>query len=144
MAEDLPTGGTLGWPGRVAVGILRGEAPQVFLAESDAVLGRLLALRLVAVADPADLGADAVAEIRDALVAERWGDAVLTWMSATGEIVDGYPDEEVVTEAELDAQRASMEIRLSPIFRDPGSPRDDPPGRSPGGGAPGDGMAARA
>src|SRR5947208_2742192 len=36
------SGGTLGWPGRVAVGVLHGDTPEVFLAESDAVLSRLL------------------------------------------------------------------------------------------------------
>ncbi|MGH2717133.1 MAG: hypothetical protein ACRDJU_00950 [Actinomycetota bacterium] len=111
--------GSPGWPGRVAVGVLRGEPPQVFLAANDAVLGRLLALRVVAAADPGDLGDDATREIREALVEERWADAVETWMAATGEVVDGYPDEQVVTEAMLDGDRASMEIRLAPIFRDP-------------------------
>ena len=47
---------------------------------------------------------------------QRWADAVTAWMLASGEVLDGYPDEEVVTEEMLDDDRASMEIRLSPIF----------------------------
>jgi len=122
MTADPAAARSPGWPGRVAVGVLRGEPPQVFLATTDAVLGRLLALRVVAGTDPGDLGGDATREIREALVEERWADAVATWMAATGEVVDGYPEEEIVTEAMLDADRASMEIRLAPIFREPGGP----------------------
>lgn len=117
MAEGTSSGSTLGWPGRVAVGVLRGDPPQIFLAGSDAVLGRLLALRLVAQTAPAELG-DALEELREALADERWADAVATWMVATGEVVDAYPDEEVATEESLTAARASWDIRRAPIFRD--------------------------
>jgi hypothetical protein len=110
------SGGTLGWPGRVAVGILHGDTPEVFLAESDAVLGRLLAVRLVGPSRPEDFGPGILEEIRSALLEQRWADAVTAWMLASGEVLDGYPDEEVVTEEMLDDERASMEIRLSPIF----------------------------
>jgi hypothetical protein len=40
------------------------------------------------------------------------------WMQATSEVVDVYPDEEIVTEERLDQDTASMEIRLAPIFED--------------------------
>src|ERR1700737_5004519 len=110
------SGGTLGWPGRVAVGVLHGDTPEVFLAESDAVLGRLLALKLVGRSRPEDIPTDVLDEIRSALLEQRWADAVTTWMLATGEVLDGYPDEEIVTDEMLDDDRASMEIRLSAIF----------------------------
>ena len=116
------SGGTLGWPGRVAVGVLHGDTPEVFLAESDAVLGRLLAVRLVGPSRPEDFAAGVLEEIRSALLEQRWADAVTAWMLATGEVLDGYPDEEIVTEEMLDEDRASMEIRLSPIFRGQGDP----------------------
>ena len=51
-----------------------------------------------------------------ALLEERWADAVVVWMRATGKGLDAYPDEETVTEEMLDSDRASMEICLSPIF----------------------------
>src|SRR3979411_280588 len=92
------SGGTLGWPGRVAVGVLHGDTPEVFLAESDAVLGRLLAVRLVGPSRPEDFSPGVLEEIRSALLEQRWADAVTAWMLATGEVLDGYPDEEVVTE----------------------------------------------
>ena len=110
------SGGSLGWPGRVAVGVLHGDTPEVFLAESDAVLGRLLAVRLVGPSRPEDFAPGVLDEIRSALLEQRWADAVTAWMQASGEVLDGYPDEEVVTEEMLDDERASMEIRLSAIF----------------------------
>jgi hypothetical protein len=42
--------------------------------------------------------------------------AVAQWMDATGTVVDACPDEEVWTEERLDQDRASFEVRVSPIF----------------------------
>jgi hypothetical protein len=117
MASPTSSSSTLGWPGRVAVGVVHGDPPLVYLAESDAVLGRLLALRVVARSQPENLDAADLDEIREALTDQRWADAVATWMRATGDVLDAYPDEEVTTEEMLDAERAAAEIRRSPIFR---------------------------
>lgn len=103
---------------RVAVGLVRGEVPQVFLAENVEVLGRLLALQLVAPTPAAKLG-EAAKSLRQALLDERWGDAVLEWMSATGNVVDGYDDEHVWTADRLEREFADFELRLSPLFQDP-------------------------
>lgn len=108
-----------GWPGRAAVAVTRGDPPQVFLAESDAVLARLVALRLVARTASSSFAVDSdLREIRDALLSDRWGDAVALWMAAPGEFVDAYPDEEIWAAEMLDDERASLEIRLAPIFVD--------------------------
>jgi hypothetical protein len=116
--------------GRAAVAIVRSDPPQVFLAEDDEVLGRVLAIKLVAQTAPAHLGAW-LTEIREALLEERWADAVLAWMSATGEVVDAYPDDRIWTEEQLDAGGAALEIRLSPAFLDSPTtgprPRPRPP-----------------
>jgi len=117
VATAPSSSSTLGWPGRVAVGVVHGDTPLVYLAESDAVLGRLLALRVVARSQPENLDPSDLEEIREALADQRWADAVATWMRATGEVLDAYPDEEVTTEEMLDAGRAAAEIRRSPIFR---------------------------
>lgn len=101
--------------GRAAVAIVRSDPPQVFLAEDAEVLGRVLAVQLVAQTAPQQLGSS-LNEVREALLEERWADAVLAWMSATGEVVDAYPDDLVWTEAELDAAATALEIRLSPVF----------------------------
>jgi hypothetical protein len=103
--------------------IVRGDEPQVFLADSVEVLGRVLAINLVARTSPREISSSAVGAIRDALLDERWADAVTEWMSATGHVVDAYPDEEVWSDARLDAEQASMEIRMARIF-------DDSPGGS--------------
>jgi hypothetical protein len=110
-------GSTIGWPGRVSIAVVRGDPPVALLAENDAVMGRLLALRLVARSRAADLERSGMLEdIRSALLEERWGDAVTMWMQATAEVVDVYPDEEIVTDERLDQDTASMEIRLASIF----------------------------
>lgn len=103
------------WPGNVAVAVTRDEQAQVLLAENADVLSRLVALRWVAQTPPSALG-EQVEAIREALLEERWGDAVFLWMEATGMIVDAYPDEDVWTEERLDQDRASFEIRIAPIF----------------------------
>ena len=117
-----------GWPGRVAVAIVRSDPPQVFLASDQDVLGRVLALQVVAQSRTADLAVEHVRDIRKALLAEEWAEAVSTWIAATGEVVDAYPDEDIWTSDRIDAEVANLEIRMSPIFVGelPPDPRDDP------------------
>lgn len=116
--------GTLGWPGRIAVAVVRGDPTEVFLAESDATLGHLLALRLVCATPAAELEPSGLlGEIRQALADARWGDAVELWMAATGEVVDAYPDEPVVTAEQLAAEGGPAAVRSAPVFG--GVPDDD-------------------
>jgi len=100
----------------VAVAVTRNEPPEVLLAEDEHVLGRLIALRLVAHTRPGALGHQ-LEGIGAALLDERWADAVTHWMEATGTVIDAYPDEEVWTEEQLDQDRASFEVRVAPIFK---------------------------
>ncbi len=107
------------WPGRLAVGVVRGDPPDVFLASSVAVLGRLLALNLVARADPNDFRRQGtLTDVRAALLEERWADALVHWMEATGSVVDGYPDEVVWTDARLDSESTALELRVARVFGD--------------------------
>ena len=98
--------------------MVRGDEPRVFIAENSSVISRLLGLELVATTPPGLIDdATLLAEIRDALLGERWGDALLAWMKATGEVVDVYEGYVPVwTTDELDETRASLEVRMSPIF----------------------------
>ena len=105
------------WPGRVALAIVRSDPPQAFVAADEYLLGRLLALQLVAATPPERLGGY-IDDARDALLEERWADAVVTWMHATGETVDAYPDERLWSDAMLDQESVSMAIRMSRIFDD--------------------------
>jgi hypothetical protein len=36
----------------------------------------------------------------------------------SGIAIDAYPDEVIWSEAALDAERAALEVRISPLFRD--------------------------
>jgi hypothetical protein len=101
---------------RVAYAVVRGDVPQVFIAESEEVLSRVVALHLVAQTSPESRGAEAM---RNALLEERWGDAVFEWMEATGNVVDAYPDEPLWRDADLDAERLMLELQVTPLFRQP-------------------------
>jgi hypothetical protein len=106
-------------PGRVAFAVVHQDPPQVFIAEDEYVLARLVALSVVATTRPESLPShEAVQELRDSLLEERWADAIFSWVEMSGVVVDAYPDEIVWTERALDAERAALEIRMSPLFRD--------------------------
>jgi len=109
--------GTLGWPGRLAIAVLRDDPPRCLAAESDLVLGRVLALELVAATQPGDIEDPVLLDqIRAALTDERWADALVAWMAATGLVVDVYPDEEIWSDESMSRDRVSLEIHVSPIF----------------------------
>ncbi|MEX2254458.1 MAG: hypothetical protein WEC34_03370, partial [Acidimicrobiia bacterium] len=61
---------------------------------------------------------EAAVELRECLLEERWADAIFTWVELSGVAIDAYPDEIVWTESVLDAERATLEIRMAPLFRD--------------------------
>jgi hypothetical protein len=107
-----------GFPWRVAVAIVHTDPPEVLLASNADVLSRLVALKVVAQTDPRDLDQGSLLPIREALLEGRWADAVFEWIEAGNQPVDAYPDEDVWTEARLDEESASLEIRLQRIFDD--------------------------
>lgn len=104
---------------RVAIAILRSDPSEVWVAEDAEVLSRVIALQIVArtpssaIEDPATLG-----ELRDALLEERWGNAVTLWIEHGGDAIDVYDDVEVWTDAALDEEQASLEIRMAPLLSD--------------------------
>ena len=100
-----------------AYAIVKSDPPQLFLADNAQVMSRLIAVKVVAPADPAIFGSFRVSLVRQALLEERWVDAVVTWMDATGVDIDVYEEYVPVwTEEDLNAELASMEIRMSRIF----------------------------
>jgi hypothetical protein len=105
---------------RVAYAVTHEGEPRVFLAEDETVLSRVLAVELVAATSPARLSPADVNVIRHALLEERWADAVAAWIGATGTYVDAYPSERVWSGQQLDEERASLELRVAPIFDDGG------------------------
>lgn len=57
--------------------------------------------------------------IRAALLEERWADAVVEWIDETGTAVDVYEEvPKVWSEDDLDLDKASLEIRMAPVFAD--------------------------
>lgn len=109
-----------GFPWRVAVAIVHSDPPEVLLASNADVLTRLVALKVVAQTDPRELGPGDLSAIREALLDGRWADAVVAWIDAGNQPIDAYPDEDVWTEARLDEESASFEIRMQRIFDDGG------------------------
>ncbi len=102
-------------PGAWAV--VKEETPRIFLAENAAVISRLLALKVVAAEDRSVFDSDALAEVHDHLLHERWAEAVVMWMDATDTYIDVYDEYvQVWTEADLDREVASMAIRTSRLF----------------------------
>ena len=102
---------------RVAVAVLHGEPPTVFIAQNEAVLARVLSLQVVARSLPAELAPSGrLDEIRHALLDERWADALFAWMDVTDSVIDVYPDDWVWTDSQLDQEAATFEIRMAKIF----------------------------
>ncbi len=100
-----------------AVAIVKGDPPQVLLADTAAVMSRLVALHVVAASNPGDFSPEVLAALRTELVEERWADAVVTWMEATGTFIDIYEEYVPVwSEAELGEDLAGFEVRLARIF----------------------------
>ncbi len=107
-------------PAAGAYAVVREDVPKVFVAEDVDVLARVLALHLVG-----QLAAESVRspsrleEMRSALLEERWGDALIAWIEETDIPVDVYDEPlPIWTESALDAEQASMEIRMAPLFRE--------------------------
>ena len=104
----------------VAYAVTHEDEPRVFLAEDESVLSRVLAVELVAATPASMIGGSDLEAIRRALLEERWAEVVAAWIAATGTYVDAYPSERVWSEPQLDEERASLELRVAPIFDDAG------------------------
>jgi len=101
----------------VCCAIVHGDTPDVFLADDLETLHWVLALQLVA-QSRADLFTEGTRTVlRDALLDERWADAVVEWMSATGQAIDVYPSFAVYTADTLPPDLALIELQFTPLFR---------------------------
>lgn len=101
----------------VAYAVVRFDPPEVFLAEDVDVLQRVLALELVADTDPALLTEDGAADLRTALLEERWSDAVLTWMKLSEVAVDVYTFLPVFAARELPSELIGAQLQFKRLFR---------------------------
>mgnify|MGYP005639718561 CR=1 FL=1 len=64
------------------------------------------------------LDPERAAEIRDALLAERWGDAVVSWIRETGTGIDVYSNSSVYTNEDLPADLIGAQLQFAALFRD--------------------------
>ena len=102
----------------VAYAVVRDSPPTVYAADGIEVLQRLLALEVVARTPPSRLDDGGRTRMRDALLDERWADAVVEWIDATGVPIDVYTHLHVYTDLELPNDLIGAQLQFSPLFRD--------------------------
>ena len=105
---------------RVAYAVVHTEPPSIFLGDDIEVLHRVLALEVVARTDPEVLG-PATGAIREALLEERWGDATVAWIRATGTGIDVYDGKSVYTHDDLPADMIGAQLQFTRLFADGGA-----------------------
>jgi hypothetical protein len=103
-------------PASVACAVVHDEPPQVLLAEDLDTLHWVLALRLVAATPPEEVPVHLRAPLRDALLEERWADAVVMWMSFRAGAIDVYPSHDLFGPGDLPV--AGAELQFRPLFHD--------------------------
>jgi hypothetical protein len=101
----------------VCCAIVHGDTPDIFLADDLETLHWVLALQLVAQSRADQFTEGTRSVLRDALLDERWADAVTEWMSATGQAIDVYPSHVVFSANSLPADLAAIELQFTPLFR---------------------------
>ena len=103
----------------LAYAIIRRDPPDVYAAEDVDVLQRVIALHVVAQTPSLAVDETARADLRAALLDERWGDAVTEWIALTGVPIDVYPSGLTVwTAAASDAEIIGLELQFAPLFLD--------------------------
>ncbi len=102
----------------VAYAVVRDDPPTVYVADTIEVLQRVLALEVVARTPPGGLAAADRARLRDALLDERWADAVVDWIATTGVAIDVYTHLHVYVERDLPAELIGAQLQFAPLFRD--------------------------
>ncbi len=102
----------------VAYAVVSDEPPTVYAAESIEILQRLLALEVVARSVPSGIEVNARNRMREALLDERWADAVVEWIDATGTGIDVYTQLHVYSEDDLPSELIGAQLQFAPLFRD--------------------------
>ena len=101
----------------VAYAVVRSEPPEVFLATDVEVLHRVLAAELVARAASGTFDINELTELREALLEEKWGDAVSKWIACSGIEVDVYTHLHVYSSEDLPPDLIGAQIQFSPLFQ---------------------------
>ncbi len=86
------------------------------LADSEETLSKVIALRWIGEWVPDD--PDVAAPVRAAILDERWSDAVIGWMEATGEVLDVYPfGLEIHQASDYPDDEFGPRVQTTPLFR---------------------------
>jgi hypothetical protein len=105
-------------PAGVAYAVIRDEVPTVVLAEDIDVLHRVLAMELVAKARGADLDDDTRTHLRQLLLDEQWGEAVVHWMELNHVVMDVYTHERIYRVADVPPDLIGAQLQFTPLFQD--------------------------
>ena len=100
----------------MACAVVRDDPPRIVLADDLDVLQRALAVRLVARNDSPQLTDVQREGLQEALLDERWGDAIAAWIEHTGIEIDVYT-EPVLTAGDLPSDLVGAELQFAPLFR---------------------------
>ncbi len=100
----------------VAVAVVHGDPPQVFVAEDMDVLHWTLALQWVAAAHPAEMSEGTRDALRQDLLEEQWADAVVRYMDHIGTVVDVFPQHDFFTERHV--RMGPQELQFKALFQD--------------------------
>lgn len=101
-----------------AYAVRRGDPDQPLLADSEDTLNKVIALKWIAEWRPPSH--DVAEPIRQAILDERWADAVLGWMQAIDEVVDIFPFGLEIHEArDYPDHEFGPRIQTTLLFRDP-------------------------
>ena len=103
----------------LAYAVVHGDPPEVYAAADVDVLQWVIALEVVARTPASTLPRSTVEALRDALLEERWGDAVELWMRTSGTTIDVFPGGlEVWTAELLQSDIANIRLQFTPLFGD--------------------------
>lgn len=103
-------------PDSAACAVVHGDPPMVFVAEDVETLQWVLALKLIAATPAKAMPPYVVEPLREALLEERWGDAVILWMNMQSDVIDVYPSFDFYRARDVEVGGAELQFR--PLFRD--------------------------
>lgn len=101
----------------MAYALVRGADPEFYVADDLDVLHRVIALNVVAQVPAARYGGRAE-QVRQALLEERWADAVAAWMDVTGDVIDVDEAIPVYTTEDVAGNASAMQLQFTPLFED--------------------------
>jgi hypothetical protein len=100
----------------VACAVVRGDPPAVFVADDLDTLNWVLALRLIARLPGREVPDGLRERLREALLDERWGDAVTMWIDLNPGGIDVYSSHDFFRPR--DVELAADELQFTPLFED--------------------------